>query len=140
MRLRNPRKALKTKKREKEREMARVGERERVKWRKKGEKEGVFEIYGLLLSGVKTLKTSQPSKIVLSFYLLAIFLSVFQNYLSIALPTSIKIPHKTRVYVCRVVGDIGLFITLVPKCYSNVFLFDGLTALGKLLIFDWLVQ
>ena len=93
--------------------MARVVEREI--WRKKGEKEGVFEIYGLLLSGVKTLKTSQPSKIVLSFYLLAIFLSVSQNYLSIALPTSIKIPHKTRVYVCRVGGDIGLLITLVPK-------------------------
>ena len=27
-------------------------------------------------------------------------------------------------------GDIGLFITLVPKFYNNVFLFLGLTTLG----------
>ncbi len=33
-----------------------------------------------------------------------------------------------------------LFITLVPKVYNNVFLFVGLTNLGTLLNFDWLIH
>ena len=37
-------------------------------------------------------------------------------------------------------GGNGLFITLVPKVYNNVFLFVGLTTLGDLLNFDWLYK
>ena len=36
-------------------------------------------------------------------------------------------------------GDIGLFITPVPKVYNNVFLFVGLTTLGNLTNYDWLI-
>ena len=37
-------------------------------------------------------------------------------------------------------GDNGLFITLVQKFYSNVFLFVGLTTLRNIVNFDWLDQ
>ena len=36
-------------------------------------------------------------------------------------------------------GDNGLFITLVPKVYYNVFLCVGITTLGTL-NFDWLIH
>ena len=32
-------------------------------------------------------------------------------------------------------GDVGLFITLVPKFYNNAFLFDGTTSLEILVDF-----
>ena len=36
-------------------------------------------------------------------------------------------------------GGNGLFITVVPKVLNDVFLFVGLTTLGTLVNFNWLV-
>ena len=40
-----------------------------------------------------------------------------------------------QVYIPREGGDIGLFITLVPKFYINVFLFVASTTEGTLIEF-----
>ena len=49
-------------------------------------------------------------------------------------------PYFLSEKLTRKRGDNGLFITLVPKFYYKVVLFVGLTILGTLVNFDWLVN
>ena len=64
---------------------------------------------------------------------------VFQNTLSVSCqprPLLINPYGRHKPLEFREGGDIGLFITLVPKVLYNIFLFVGLTTLGL----DWLVH
>ena len=47
---------------------------------------------------------------------------------------------RSSTVICREGRDVGLFITLVPQIYNNVFLFVCLTTLGTFLEFDCFVH
>ena len=60
--------------------------------------------------------------------------------LSLRIPGLVSHSYFLSSLLVREGGDIGLFITLVPKVLNNIFLFFGLTTLGTLNLICWLTK
>ena len=80
--------------------------------------------------------------LVLFIYILKIHLNKFlklnsKNYQKLLLAQFI---YLNITLLFSEVGDIELFITLVPKVFNNVFLFIGLTTLGTFNLLVYLVE